>query len=68
MSNHTATTAAAASQVVTINRKHYRLERVEEFGDTYTAYIPCGPQGGKVDRCPTCGGHADHRPGLSCGL
>lgn len=57
-----------AGTIQTINRKHYRSQEVTDFSGTYMALIPCGPQGGKVDRCPICAGHADHSAPLSCGL
>jgi hypothetical protein len=57
------------SEIFQSNGKSYRTEKVtDRYGDTYTAWIPCGPKGGKVDTCPVCGGHADHRQGIGCGL
>ena len=54
------------SDVFTINNKTYRYGAPE--ADGYRPLIPCGPRGGKVDRCPVCGDHAHSHIGLHCGL
>jgi hypothetical protein len=51
-----------------VNNKWFRTEQVTDSTGTYNAWIPCDAKGKNVDRCPVCGGHADHRQGLGCGL
>jgi hypothetical protein len=57
------------SRAFEVNGKHYRTEQTSDLcGGTYNAWIPCDANGANVDRCPVCGGHVDHRPGMACGL
>jgi hypothetical protein len=56
------------TDVFQVSNKWFRTEQVADSTGTYNAWIPCDANGKNVDRCPVCGGHADHRQGLHCGL